>query len=275
MSTYAIGDLQGCCTVLQNLLSHISYNPKVDHLWFCGDLVNRGPESLETLRFVRTLPNTRIVLGNHDITLALLALGWINHVDLHDHTLDAVLAAPDCMELIDWLLTLPFMVTDHQLGYVMVHAGIPPCWTLAQAQIWSDKLQELLRGPHKDHILAQSYGNYPDVYSDNLNVVDQFRFAVNSFTRLRYLTPDGALELERKGSLTPENKHLAWFAHPNRQHDPYPILFGHWSALRAESGIPDKIALDAGCVWGEQLKAVRLEDRATFIVPCVPLKHSS
>ncbi len=275
MSTYAIGDLQGCCTVLQNLLSAIQYDPKKDRLWFCGDLVNRGPESLETLRFVRTLPNTEIVLGNHDITLALLALGWIDDQHLKDHTLHDILKAPDCAELIDWLLTLPFMVTDHHLKYVMVHAGIPPCWTQDQAQAWSDKIQALLQGPKRDQLLAQSYGNYPDIYSDELNEIDQFRFAVNAFTRVRYLTPEGGLELERKGPITDANRHLAWFAHPNRQNDPYVTLFGHWSALRAESGYPDKIALDAGCVWGEQLKAVRLEDQKVFTVPCVALKHGT
>ena len=265
MATYAIGDVQGCYGELCALLEEIRYDRSRDRLWFVGDLVNRGPGSLETLRFVKGLGARAVtVLGNHDLHLVALACG--HGRARGDDTLDAVLDAPDRSELIDWLRTLPLL---HARGdYVMVHAGLLPQWSVAKAQSLAREVEAELRGPNHMEFLALLYGSKPEAWSEDLSGADRLRVIVNAMTRMRFCTAEGRMEFRSKGesTLAPPG-YLPWFEVPQRASAAATIVCGHWSALGLKL-LPNLIALDAGCVWGGQLTAIRLEDRALVQVPC-------
>jgi len=265
MASYAIGDVQGCFAELCSLLEKIRFDPGSDHLWFVGDLVNRGPGSLETLRFVKSLGTRAVtVLGNHDLHLVALACGFGRARG--DDTLDAVLGARDCSELIDWLRTLPLLHADH--GYVMVHAGLLPQWTVQKAQALAREVEAELRGRNYREFLARLYGSEPAVWSDELAGTDRLRVIVNAMTRMRFCTADGRMEFHSKGeSAQAPPGYLPWFEVPQRLSAQETIVCGHWSALGLKL-LPNLVALDAGCVWGGQLTAIRLEDRALVQVPC-------
>lgn len=265
MATYAIGDVQGCYSELRTLLEHIRFDERCDRLWFVGDLVNRGPDSLKTLRFVKRLRKQAVaVLGNHDLHLIALALG---HGRLRsDDTLDSVLKAPDCGELIDWMRTLPLVHVAE--GHIMVHAGLLPQWSIGKAQKLAREVEHELRGPRHLEFLARLYGSKPESWADSLVGSDRLRVIVNAMTRMRFCTPDGRMEFKTKGESTqPPPGYVPWFDAPSRKSAGATIICGHWSALGLKL-LPDLIALDAGCVWGGQLTAVRLEDRAVAQVPC-------
>jgi bis(5'-nucleosyl)-tetraphosphatase (symmetrical) len=267
MATYAIGDVQGCFDSLQTLLRQIHFKPEQDQLWFVGDLVNRGPQSLETLRFIKSLPQAVIVLGNHDLHLISLAedISSINH----HHTLDSILNAPDKAELLFWLRQQPLLHHDPQLNYTMVHAGLAPQWTIAQAKNYAQEVEIALRGEHYRDFLKQLYGDQPDCWNENLQGWDRLRFITNCLTRIRFCTRQGELDLKYKGEIGGHHPdYFPWFQIPDRASRTENIIFGHWAALQGETHTPHTFALDTGCVWGHSLTAMRLEDQQRFSVEC-------
>ena len=258
MAVYAIGDVQGCYDELQSLLELIRFDPARDRLWFAGDLVNRGPKSLETLRFVRGLGSgASCVLGNHDLHLIAVALD--QPLDKDDHTLDAILAAPDRDELIDWLRRQPLLHHDATLGFTMVHAGLPPQWDLPLAQRCAHEVETMLRGEQLEEFMAHLYGNKPARWSEKLSGWDRLRFIVNCFTRLRFCDAEGRIKLKHKGPPGSQPARLRpWFEMPGRASKDLKIIFGHWSTL-GERSDPGIYPIDFGCLWGGQLTALRID----------------
>jgi bis(5'-nucleosyl)-tetraphosphatase (symmetrical) len=265
MAIYAIGDVQGSFEELQRLLRAIGFDGDQDRLWFVGDLVNRGPASLATLRFVRDLGARALaVLGNHDLHLLALAHGFAKQ--RKDDTLGDVLAAPDRDELLDWLRHRPMIHVD--ADHVLVHAGVLPQWDVATAKALAREVEAELRGPRHREFLAQLYGSRPDRWSESLRGIDRLRVIVNAMTRLRFCTPDGVMEFLTKGETTEAPAgYLPWFDVPGRKSADRTVICGHWSALGLRIA-PNLLALDSGCVWGGKLTAIRLEDRRLYQVPC-------
>lgn len=263
MPSYAIGDVQGCLDPLKQLLDIIQFDPKNDLLWFSGDLVNRGPKSLETLRFIRELgPNHRVVLGNHDLHLLAKASGV--HQGSHRDTLSTVLAAPDCKELMGWLSHQPLLQHDPVTGFVMTHAGLPPQWDLSEAKARAAEVEAALQGELQQDYLNHLYGNQPDIWHADLTGWDRLRCITNYFTRMRFCYPDGRLSFLDQA----DRDALPWFQVKNRLNRDEKILFGHWAALGGKTDTKNVFALDTGCVWGYSLSALRLDDLQRFSVPC-------
>ncbi|HEV7166081.1 MAG TPA: symmetrical bis(5'-nucleosyl)-tetraphosphatase [Gammaproteobacteria bacterium] len=258
MATFAVGDIQGCFDELKRLLDRIHFDAAEDTLWFTGDLVNRGPRSLETLRFVKDLGRHAVcVLGNHDLHLLAVAAGTTDAKQ--GDTLDEVLAAPDRDELLHWLRQLPLLHHDQTLGYTLVHAGLPPQWDLALAEACARELETALRSTGHLEFFRNMYGNEPRRWSPDLAGLERLRFIVNCFTRLRYCSADGALDLKPKGAPGSQASGLMpWFEVPGRLSAGLHILFGHWSTV-GESRDRNVHALDTGCVWGGRLTALRLD----------------
>jgi len=268
MSTYAIGDIQGCQDSLLRLLDVCSFDPASDRLWLVGDLVNRGPHSLETLRFVRSLGDAAItVLGNHDLYLLMVAEG-VEKRRGKDDTLDDILKAPDRNELLDWLRRQPLCHVDQ--GFCLVHAGLLPEWSVAQARLLAAEVEALLRGDSYREALARMWGSEPAQWSDDLPAWDRMRVTVNAMTRMRFCSPAGVMEFKTKGEVKNAPKgYLPWFDVPGRKSADHVLVTGHWSALGLKVK-PKLLALDSGCLWGGHLTAVRLEDRQVFQVDCSP-----
>jgi bis(5'-nucleosyl)-tetraphosphatase (symmetrical) len=258
MAVYAIGDIQGCRQDLERLLDQLSFDPALDRLWFAGDLVNRGPDSLGTLRLVSELGDAALcVLGNHDLHLLALAHGVVR--GKHEPDLEAILRAADGVDLVDWLRHRPLLHHDPELDFTLVHAGLPPQWDLATAQGCAQELEQVLRGPQLPDFLSHMYGNEPNLWDPGLSGIERWRFITNSLTRLRYCDSEGRLDLKSKGPPgTQASGCLPWFRHPQRRSREQRILFGHWSTLgyRAEHNV---WALDSGCIWGGQLTALRID----------------
>ncbi len=265
MATYAIGDIQGCYAALQGLLGEIEFSASRDRLWLVGDLVNRGDASLEVLRFVRGLGSAAVTtLGNHDLHLIMLAEGCsrLNRED----TLDAVLAAHDRDQLLAWLRTQSMFHVEGE--YAMVHAGVLPQWSIAQAGELGGEVELALRGTDYADFLANMWGSEPAQWSEHLRGWDRLRVIVNAMTRMRFCTPDGRMEFRSKGPLdSAPPGFLPWFAAPRRASATHTVVCGHWSALgfRREEKL---LALDSGCLWGGCLTGVRLEDRKVFQYRC-------
>lgn len=272
MSTYALGDIQGCFDQLLQLLERIEFS-KNDCLWIAGDLVNRGPKSLETLRFLKSLGRqARIVLGNHD--LHLLAVHYGKTHQRRSDTLQPILDAPDREELMDWLRQQPLLIIDDTLGYAMAHAGVPPDWSLKNARKRSAEVEAVLKSDTAADYFEHMYGNKPDRWDSSLDGWDRLRVITNYLTRMRFCDKQGTLELKTKGSLDTQPKgYKPWFMHP-RKADNLSILFGHWAALEGSADNENVFALDTGCVWGNQLTALRLEDRARFSCDCSALRKT-
>ncbi len=270
MANYAIGDIQGCFEPLQSLLNIIQFKPAEDRLWLTGDLINRGPESLKVLRFLKNLPKApRIVLGNHD--LHFLAVAYHALPAHPKDTFHDILQAEDKLELCHWLRQQPLLYHDAELNFTMTHAGILPSWTLAQAIEYATEVAQLLQSEHYQDLLANQYGNTPERWHNDLQAWERYRFIINSFTRMRFCTPEEALDLTTKTGIDyPQPGLIPWFQFPNRltQHDN--IIFGHWAALNGKVTEPKLFALDTGCAWGNCLTAMRLEDQHYFSVPCQP-----
>lgn len=268
MSTYAIGDVQGCLGALERLLAHISFDAEQDTLWFTGDLINRGPQSLETLRFIKSLGDKhRIVLGNHDLHLIALVYG-VSEQKQYD-TLDTILAAPDRMDLIEWLRHQPMLHYDEHHQTIMTHAGLAPMWTVEKARKLAQEVESALRGDNVAVFLREMYGNEPSRWQDDLEGADRLRCIVNYLTRMRYCKKDGTLDLNYKGNTIDDPETwLPWFKVPDRNNTNVDILFGHWAALEGKVSVPHLYALDTGCVWGNCLTALRLEDKKRFDVSC-------
>jgi len=258
MPTYAIGDVQGCYDPLRKLLKAIKFNPNKDRLWFVGDLVNRGPKSLDTLRFVRDLGDSAItVLGNHDLHLLAVAYG---HRDVHskNDTFNKVIDAPDFNELTGWLRQRPLLHHDKDTGFTMVHAGLPPQWDLKKATKCAEEVQQALRGSDIDAFLANMYGNTPDLWSEDLQGWDRLRFITNSFTRIRYCDQEGREDFAYNRELGSQPAHLMpWFEVPGRKSRKMKIIFGHWASLGLHQQ-KNIYALDSGCVWGGKLTAMKI-----------------
>jgi bis(5'-nucleosyl)-tetraphosphatase (symmetrical) len=273
MATYAIGDLQGCYNPLIRLLDYLEFSPEDDRLWFVGDLVNRGPQSLEVLRFVKGLGRAAVaVLGNHDLHLVMQAAGYGK--SNKEDTLAAILAAPDRDELLAWLRSLPLFHVEGEMA--MVHAGLLPAWSVAQAQTLSDEVSAALTAPDYTEFLANMWGSEPDGWRDDLTGWERLRVAVNAMTRMRFVTADGRMEFRASGAKGPPERGPAhcvpWFEAPGRKSADHTLVCGHWSALGFRQ-TANLLALDTGCLWGGSLTAIRLEDRRVFQMPCGQSAH--
>lgn len=265
MSTYAIGDLQGCYASLQALLHKVGFNKTHDCLWFVGDLVNRGPDSLACLRFVRDLDaRASVVLGNHDLHLLAVADGE-SKLGRRD-TIQQILDAPDCDELLAWLRNRKMLHADG--AYLMVHAGLLPQWSLAQAMALAAEIESALRGKGRRAFLKNMYGDEPSRWSESLTASSRQRLVTNAMTRMRILNENDELDLQFKGPVEALPPGTApWFTKRHPSFADKTILAGHWSALGLHI-TPTYIGLDSGCAWGQQLSAFRLEDRAIFQIEC-------
>jgi bis(5'-nucleosyl)-tetraphosphatase (symmetrical) len=254
MATYAIGDVQGCFDELLALLGRIGFNAAHDRLWFVGDLVNRGPKSLQVLRFVRELGDRAVaVLGNHDLHLITQYEGFERK--RKDDTFDDVLGAPDAKELVDWLRARPMMHVEG--GWAMVHAGLLPGWTISKAFSLGKEAQAALAADKYREFLAHMYGSKPERWDDALAGWDRLRVIVNAMTRMRFCRADGTMEFHATGKDAPAG-FSAWHAARNGVEER--IVFGHWSTAGLQ--LNARVAgLDTGCVWGGALSALRLEDR--------------
>ena len=265
MAQYAIGDLQGCYDPFRRLLDKIAFDPNEDRLWITGDLVNRGPKSRKTLRFVRSLGDAAIsILGNHDLHLIALA-NSIKQPGSNYASLQKVLSKDDCGELIDWLRNRPLAHHSFDLNTLMVHAGIPPQWTVDTTLACAAELEKELRSDHYVDFLEKMYGDKPRKWSDNLIGHNRLRFIVNCLTRMRMIRKSGALDFSHNGPPESATKRLSpWFAAEDAKWRGTRIVFGHWSALGLI--VNDYlIAVDTGCVWGRQLTAVRLDKGPTVV----------
>jgi len=259
MATYAIGDVQGCYDELLALLERVGFERARDRLWFVGDLVNRGPKSLEVLRFVRELGDRAVtVLGNHDLHLLTQHEGFERK--RKDDTFDDVLEAPDAQELVDWVRTRPLMHVEG--NYAIVHAGLLPQWSIDRSLELAGEVERALRAAGYRDFLANMYGSKPERWDDHLAGWDRLRVIVNAMTRMRFCTAEGAMEFHSNG-IEPPAGYRAWY---EARRDEKAIVFGHWSARGLVLG--DRVAgLDTGCVWGGPLTALRLEDRWLVQVP--------
>jgi bis(5'-nucleosyl)-tetraphosphatase (symmetrical) len=258
MPVYAVGDLQGCLDPLKRLLDKAGFDPAGDRLWLVGDLVNRGPHSLEALRFVRELGDAAItVLGNHDLHLLAIHQG-VHRVRRRD-TVQPILDAPDRQVLMDWLRHRPLLHHDAEVRWTLLHAGLPPQWDLETARACAAEVESTLRGPDYALLLERMYGNEPDLWSPSLEGWDRLRFITNCFTRLRYCTADGHVDMEYKGAPGGQLPHLMpWFAVPGRSSADMRIVFGHWSTLGLYQA-DNVLCLDTGCVWGQHMTLARLD----------------
>lgn len=268
MATYAIGDIQGCYDSLARLLDRCAFDPSQDRLWLVGDLVNRGPKSLETLRLIKSLGNAAVtVLGNHDLYLLMVAEGGAKFRG-KDDTLQPIFDAPDCGELLDWLRQQPLCHVEGK--FCLVHAGLLPQWTAERARELSREVESALRGPDYKEFVLNLWGSEPAGWSENLSGWPRLRVIVNAMTRMRFCTPEGIMEFHTKGETTNAPAgHLPWFEAPHRAHADSILVTGHWSALGLKI-TPNLLALDSGCLWGGHLTALRLEDRHVFQVDCSP-----
>jgi bis(5'-nucleosyl)-tetraphosphatase (symmetrical) len=271
MSTYAIGDVQGCFDPLIQLLDKINFDPKNDKLWFTGDLVNRGTQSLKTIRFIKTLieeGSALTILGNHDLGMLAIARE-AEPFEPKKHSFGDILEAPDKEELLSFLEQQPLLHYDADLDFVLVHAGIHPAWDLTLALSLAKEVEDVLRSNQKYEFYHHLYGDIPNQWQPNLTGFDRIRFIMNCFVRMRFCNEEGKIDLITKESA---NFHLPgfmpWYNIPGRKNSDLKIIFGHWSTLRGKTDNPKAYALDTGCVWGNCLTAMRLEDTTRFSVAC-------
>lgn len=266
MTTYVVGDLQGCLSPLKKLLEQVAFDPQQDRLWCTGDLINRGSESLAALRFIHDLGESCItVLGNHDLHLLAVAYGFAECKA--GDTLDEILAAPDKEQLLDWLRHRPLI--HHEHGYTLAHAGIAPQWSLAEAISLACEVETALRGDNYQAFFANMYGNKPKKWKPELQGYDRLRVITNYFTRMRFCTEKGKLDFHNKRGLdAAEADTMPWFQVPNRKMAQQKIIFGHWAALQGVTHNPNVIALDTGCVWGNCMTLMRLPDEQRFSQDC-------
>jgi len=258
MSTYVVGDIQGCLQPLKCLLKKVSFNPDKDVLWSVGDIVNRGPRCLKTLRFLYDMrDNLVLVLGNHDLHLLAVAAG-VRPPNRSD-TLEKILKAPDKEKLLTWLLHRPLL--HHEHGFTLVHAGIPPQWSIEEAASRAREVEAVLQSPACIEFFKHMYGNEPLVWSDELTGMTRLRVITNYLTRMRFCTSQGVLDLDSKGPSPDLGKVAvsAWFSHPRRKTAKDRILFGHWASIEGQTDHPNAIGLDTGCVWGGALSLYELE----------------
>ncbi|TKS59167.1 MAG: bis(5'-nucleosyl)-tetraphosphatase (symmetrical) [Nitrospira sp.] len=265
MATYAIGDVQGCFDTLQRLVEQIQYDPASDRLWFVGDLVNRGPDSLKVLRYIKSLgASAVVVLGNHDLFLLAVAEGIAT--SRPEDTLQTILAAPDRDELLAWLRRQPLLYREHP--FILVHAGLLPQWSIDDAEELAHEVETALRSPYYKNVLRALYPSKHLQWSSNLRGPTRLATIIKVLTRLRACSADGLMESSYSGP--PDHipaGFLPWFRIENRARRDTTIICGHWASLGlyCEENL---LAIDSGCVWGRELTAIRLEDRQVFQVPC-------
>lgn len=266
MATYVIGDVHGCFVQLQQLLEVINFNLEDDNLWFAGDLINGGPQPVETLRFIKSLGDKQVcVLGNHDLVLLGVSSGELIAPKDRDIGFEPVLESPDCEELIEWLRMRPLIHFDPKFNVLLVHAGVLPQWSLAQIIEYAHEVESILRSPQANELYRVMYGNLPDVWHESLSDWNRIRFLINCFTRMRFCSTTGQLDLSTKGTQGPTG-FAPWFTYPTARGNNPKILFGHWAALLGKTDVDNAIALDTGCVWGYNLTALRLDDNKFFSV---------
>ncbi|HEY0181105.1 MAG TPA: symmetrical bis(5'-nucleosyl)-tetraphosphatase [Dokdonella sp.] len=260
MATWAIGDVQGCHDELVRLIEKLAFDPATDRLWFCGDLVNRGGQSLAVLRLVRSLGERAIVtLGNHDLSLLAVAERKREEQARVNAELREVLFAPDRDELLGWLRGRKLLHVDRELGFMLVHAGLFPRWTVAQAEEIAHEVEDKLRGEGHRRLMKQMFGNKPDLWTPKLRGIDRWRAAINVFTRMRYVDVRGRIAFSEKGAPGTQRPGLyPWFEVPGLERRDLRIVCGHWSTLGRFAGL-GVCAIDTGCVWGGALTALRLD----------------
>lgn len=257
MTDYAIGDIQGCYDSLKDVLAKVDFSPSRDRLWVAGDLINRGPSSLQTLRFIESLGDAAVVvLGNHDLHLLAVALG--GHAPKRKDTLAGILNAPDRDKLMNWLRQQNLCVYDSERNIMMAHAGIPHIWSIQQALTYAREVEDVIRGEHAPEYFAHMYGNKPEGWNKALTGMDRWRVITNYFTRMRFIAKDGRLELTAKESAGSAPKGFTpWFKFPRA--DDLKVIFGHWAAIEGETGSKQFVGLDTGCVWGGALTMMNLD----------------
>ena len=271
MSTYAIGDVQGCFKELLQLLDKINFDETNDRLWFVGDIVNRGPASLEVLNFIMKLGDSAItVLGNHDLHLVALAEGII--LPQKSDTLAPILSSPDKQELIAWFRQQALMHHDKDLNFYMVHAGLPPQWGIDQALELASEATQFLNSDNYLSFIKVMYGDTPALWDEKLAGNDRLRFIVNCFTRIRFLNDNHELNFSEKGAPGSNDDHLfPWFTIDDRKSKNEKIIFGHWATVHLgniHDFTPYNVyPIDTGCFWDGDLTAMRLEDEKLFSVP--------
>ena len=259
-STYAIGDVQGCYEPLRELIDALPLDPSHDRLWFVGDLVNRGPENLATLKFVKSLgQRATVVLGNHDLHMLAIVFGGRNLQS--SDTFQDILESPRCEELSHWLRKQPLIHRRDQ--WVLVHAGIPHIWTIDEAFAYAHEVERTIRGKSYTQFFEKMYGKYPDIWDESLTGMDRLRIITNYLTRMRFISAPGQLEFAHKTTLdTAPSGYKGWFEYECERRET--IVFGHWAALEGIAPGNGVLATDTGCVWGRALTAVRLEDGCRF-----------
>lgn len=265
MATYAIGDIQGCFDSFMRLLERCAFDANRDRLWLVGDLINRGPRSLETLRFVRDLgPAAVTVLGNHDLSLLMAAQGFGKRGK--GDTFEEILAAPDRDELLDWLRHRQLCHVEDQ--YCLVHAGLLPQWSVSQARALAAEVEAALIAPNWREFMSNLWGSEPASWQDDLQGWPRLRVIVNAMTRMRFCTADGVMDFRVKGEVTKAPAgYIPWFSAPGRRSADSTLITGHWSALGLKV-MTNLLAIDSGCLWGGSLTSIRLEDRSIFQVDC-------
>ncbi|MFO1496613.1 MAG: symmetrical bis(5'-nucleosyl)-tetraphosphatase [Lysobacterales bacterium] len=265
MSIYAIGDVQGCYDTLLRLLERVRFDPGADRLWFTGDLVNRGGQSLETLRFIRSLGDSAVVvLGNHDLHLIAESVKAVERRQKNTD-LRRVLEAEDGAELIEWLRFRSLLHWDEDQRFVMVHAGLSPHWTLERARIEAERVERELRSKDFKNILLRMYGDRPRGWSRRLKGLDRTRATINVLTRMRYCDPRGQICFESKGAPgTQSAGNYPWFEVPGHKPRDFRVVAGHWSALGKFQGM-GVFGVDTGCVWGGKLTALRIDADPEFL----------
>lgn len=266
MSRYIVGDIHGCYTTLQNLLSTVDFNPSRDELWAAGDLIGRGPNPLRTLNYLASLDNAfQCTLGNHDLHFLAVYSGY--QPIRKSHCTSELLGAPNISQLVDWLRHQPLTLVDNTKKQFVSHAGIPPVWNVIQAKVYAAEVEDVLVSNDWKQLLQHMYGDQPNKWCSSLSGYDRYRFIINALTRMRYCTSDGRLDLSWK-----ESPHLdgpadlkPWYSFVPKSETIY--LFGHWAALCGETGRHDIIGLDTGCVWGGPLTLYDCERQEKVSVP--------
>ncbi|MFE8070598.1 symmetrical bis(5'-nucleosyl)-tetraphosphatase [Marinobacteraceae bacterium S3BR75-40.1] len=266
MTDYAIGDIQGCYDRLLQVLDKIAFDPAKDCLWVAGDLINRGPDSLRTLRYIKGLgESARVVLGNHDLHLLAVALG--GHSTRRKDTLDDILGAEDKADLVYWLRQQPLAHFDRERNLFMAHAGLPHIWTVTEALDHVRELHEVISGNLAPRFFDGMYGNRPEVWSSRLEGMDRWRVITNYFTRMRFIAEDGRLDMQTKeGADKAPDGFRPWFEWGRP--DDVRVIFGHWAALNGQTSSDRYIGLDTGCVWGGQLTVMNLDSGERIHCEC-------
>jgi bis(5'-nucleosyl)-tetraphosphatase (symmetrical) len=262
VSTYVVGDIQGCYQELVALLDAVNFDASEDHLWVAGDMINRGPDNLATIELLRQIPNIQIILGNHD--LHFLAVALTDRKPSRSDTIIDLLSSEQLNEITEWLRLQKLAFYSEAFDLLVVHAGIPHTWTIKQALGYASEVEAVIKSNQHLMFFEQMYGNEPTQLALELTGMDRWRVITNYFTRLRFCAADGSMELITKTDIAPPG-YAPWFEFPRQEASR--ILFGHWAAIEGKTSSKQFVALDTGCVWGRELSALRLEDNKLFSVP--------